>query len=101
MRSTPPSSFGASVVGGYSPVVVRVRQISLLSNVPLQASYVRCIMALSGSYKSAARVCVALADTFPVTTDENETKVRWRKVGLFLSAFLAEPALNIFFWLRP
>lgn len=53
-------------------------------------------MALSGSNNSAARICVALAGIYPVTTDENVTKERWRKVRLFLSAFLAEPALNVF-----
>lgn len=51
-------------------------------------------MALSGSNNSAARVNVALAGTIPVTTDENLIKERWRRVRLFLSAFLAEPALN-------
>lgn len=98
VRSTPSSSFGTSVVGGYFPFFVGVLRNSGLSNVPLQAScgLVRCIMALAGSNDSVARVCVALAGMFPVTTDENVTKERWRKVRLFLSAFLAEPAINFF-----
>ena len=41
-------------------------------------------------------VCVALADAFPPTTNVVVEKDRWRKVRLFVSAMLAEPAFNVF-----
>ena len=44
----------------------------------------------------AALVCVAIVDAFPPTANERVEKDRWRKVRLFLSALLAEPAFNIF-----
>jgi len=43
-----------------------------------------------------ALLCVALVDAFPPTTNVRVEKDRWRKVRLFVSALLAEPALNVF-----
>ena len=41
-------------------------------------------------------MCVALVSTFPPTRNERVEKDRWRKVRLFVSALLAEPAFNVF-----
>lgn len=43
-----------------------------------------------------AVLCVALQEVFPQTENEDVAKSRWRKIRLFLSAVLAEPALNVF-----
>jgi len=39
---------------------------------------------------------VALVNAFPPTANERVEKDRWRKVRLFVSAMLAEPAFNVF-----
>jgi len=39
---------------------------------------------------------VALVSAFPPTNNERVDKDRWRKVRLFVSAMLAEPAFNVF-----
>lgn len=43
-----------------------------------------------------ALLWVALIDAFPPTTNVRVQKDRWRKVPLFVSALLAEPAFNVF-----
>ena len=41
-------------------------------------------------------MCVTLVSAFPHTRTERVEKDRWRKVRLFVSALLAEPAFNVF-----
>ena len=45
---------------------------------------------------SSGFTCATVASVFPPTDDADLELDRWRKVRVFVSAFLAEPALNVF-----
>jgi len=45
---------------------------------------------------TSGTVCAAITSVFPETDDDDLARDRWRKVRVFVSAMLAEPALNVF-----
>jgi len=49
-----------------------------------------------GAAAASAWLCVAILSVFPETDDEDLELDRWRTISIFISAFLAEPALSVF-----